>query len=227
MTEATQPHTVKVDLHMHSEYSKDSLNALEDIIATGQRKGLDVLCLTDHNQIEGALRLRDIASLPVIVGEEIATTKGEILGYFLERLIPAGLSPEEAIQAVREQGGVVSIPHPLDSIRREALGRTNVLEVIDRVDALEVFNARCLLPGFNSGAAALAEAYGLPGTAGSDAHSLVEIATTYLEMPEFGNRDQFLQNLRFAQIHGRRSIPVVHLSSWMAKRVKRWQNRKR
>ncbi len=227
MTETTQSKIVKVDLHMHSIYSKDSLNSLEDIITTCQRKGLDVLCLTDHNAIEGALRLRDISPLPVIVGEEIATTKGEIIAYFLEELVPPGLSPQEAIRCVREQGGVISIPHPLDSIRREALGRDNVMAIIDQVDALEVFNARCLLPSFNTAAAALAEAHGLPGTAGSDAHSLIEIATTYLEMPEFGDRDEFLQNLWNARIHGRRSVPLVHLSSWISKRVKRWRNRKR
>jgi predicted metal-dependent phosphoesterase TrpH len=214
---------VKVDLHMHSQYSRDSLNALKDIIATCQRKKLDVICLTDHNEIEGALRLRDISPLPVIVGQEVATSWGEILAYFVEELIPPHLHPEEAIQRIRQQGGVVSIPHPFDRIRKEAMGREHVMQLIDQVDALEVFNARCVLPGFNREARAAAREHGLPGTAGSDAHSLIEIGVTYLEMPAFRNRDEFLQNLALANIHGRASFPLAHLSSKMAKGMKRWR----
>ncbi|GEM_PF-32494 len=223
MTQPEQSRTVKVDLHVHSQYSKDSLNTLEDIIATCRRKGLDVICLTDHNAIEGALRLRDMSPLPVIVGQEITTLWGEIIAYFVEELIPAGLHPLEAVQRVREQGGLVSIPHPLDRIRREAMGREKVLQIIEHVDALEVFNSRCLLPGFNDAARALAHEYGLPGTAGSDAHSLVEIGVTYLEMAAFHSKDEFLQNLIQAEIHGRPSLPLVHLSSTLSKGVKRWR----
>lgn len=225
MTQPIQTQTVKVDLHMHSQYSKDSLNTLADIIATCRRKQLDVICLTDHNAIEGALRLRDISPLPVIVGQEITTSWGEIIAYFIEKLIPPHLHPLEAIQKVKEQGGVVSIPHPMDRIRREAMGREKVMQIIDQVDALEVFNSRCLLPGFNEEARALAHEHGLPGTAGSDAHSLVEIGATYLEVPAFRSRDEFLLNLARANIHGRTSLPWVHLSSTISKGVKRWRRR--
>lgn len=225
MTQPTQTQNVKVDLHMHSQYSKDSLNTLEDIIVTCQRKQLDMICLTDHNAIEGALRLRDISPLPVIVGQEITTSWGEIIAYFIEKLIPRQLHPLEAIQKVKEQGGIVSIPHPVDRIRREAMGREKVMQIIDQVDALEVFNSRCLLPGFNEEARVLAHEHGLPGTAGSDAHSLVEIGTTYLEMPAFRSADEFLQNLARANIHGRTSFPWVHLSSTISKGVKRWRRR--
>ena len=221
MTNSDEFKKIKVDLHMHSEYSRDSLNTLEDIVKTCQRKGLNVLCLTDHNAIEGALRLRDISPLPVIVGQEITTLKGEIIAYFIDDLIPPNLSPEEAIQRVREQGGIISVPHPVDRIRKEAMGRENLLAIIDQVDALEVFNSRCLLPGFNDEAQTLAREHGLPGTAGSDAHSLREIGTTYMEMPDFSSRDEFLQNLAQAKIYGRRSFPLVHLSSWISKKVKR------
>lgn len=214
---------MRVDLHVHSQYSKDSLNSLQDIIATCRRKELDVICLTDHNAIEGALRLRDISPLPVIVGQEITTLWGEIIAYFVEELIPPGLHPIEAIQRVKEQGGLVSIPHPLDRIRREAMGREKVLRIIEQVDALEVFNSRCLLPSFNDEARSLAHEHGLPGTAGSDAHSLLEIGVTYLEIPAFHTRDEFLRNLAQAEVHGRPSLPLVHLSSTLSKGVKRWR----
>jgi len=226
MTQSDEFKKIKVDLHMHSRYSRDSLNTLEDIVKTCQGKGLNVLCLTDHNVIDGALRLRDISPLPVIVGQEITTLKGEIIAYFIDELVPPNLPPQEAIQRVREQGGIVSVPHPVDRIRKEAMGKENLMTIIEQVDALEVFNSRCLLPGFNNEAQTLAQEHGLPGTAGSDAHSLIEIGTTYLEMPAFSTRDEFLQNLVQAEIYGRRSLPLVHLSSWISKRVKRWQKKR-
>jgi predicted metal-dependent phosphoesterase TrpH len=215
------PLTVKVDLHMHSDYSKDSLNSFDDIIRRCRIKGMDLICLTDHNTAEGALRLREISPLPVIVGEEIATDNGELLAWFLEKTIPSGLSPQETIGRIREQGGVVAISHPADTIRREAMRRVGVMEIIDRVDALEVFNSRCLLQRFNVNAQALARERGLPGTAGSDAHSLPEIAHAYVEMPAFSSRDEFLRNLPRAVIHGRLSLPWVHIATTITKRIKR------
>lgn len=226
MTSSSALSKVKVDLHIHSRYSKDSLNALEDIIETCRRKGLDVLCLTDHNAIEGALRLRDMSPVPVIVGEEITTLTGEVIAYYIEELVPPHLPAPETIQRVREQGGIVSVPHPVDKIRKEAMGRENLLAIVDLVDALEVFNSRCLLPAFNEEAQSLAQQHNLPGTAGSDAHSLVEIGTTYLEMPAFSSRDEFLHSLTQAEIHGRRSLPLVHLSSWISKVIKRTERRR-
>ena len=225
MTQSDEIKKIKVDLHMHSRYSRDSLNTLEDIVKTCQSKGLNVLCLTDHNAIDGALRLRDMSPLPVIVGQEITTLKGELIAYFIDKLVPPDLPPEETIQRVREQGGIVSVPHPVDRIRKEAMGWENLMTIIEQVDAVEVFNSRCLLPGFNNQARILAREHGLPGTAGSDAHSLIEIGTTYLEMPAFSTRDEFLRNLAQAEIFGRRSLPLVHLSSWISKKVKRWQKK--
>jgi predicted metal-dependent phosphoesterase TrpH len=213
--------TVKVDLHMHSYFSKDSLNSFDDIIKTCQRKGLDMICLTDHNTAEGALRLRDVSPLPVIVGEEVATTGGELLALFLEKTIPPGLSPLETIARIRDQNGVVAISHPADTIRREAMRSANVMAIIDRIDALEVFNSRCLLPRFNYNAQALARERGLPGVAGSDAHSLGEIGHAYVEMLAFSTRNEFLQNLPQAVIHGRLSLPWVHLTTTITKRLRR------
>jgi len=211
---------VRVDLHMHSRYSRDCRNSLDGIIKTCQKKGLNVICVTDHNEIEGALRLRDMSPLPVIVGEEIKTDSGEILAYFIETHIPAGLPPAETIQRIRDQGGVVSIPHPFDGLRHEAMRQANVTRIVDLVDAIEVFNARCLLPSYNREAAAFAKERGLPATAGSDAHTLAEIGGAYLEMPYFSSRDEFLKILPLAQVHGHLSLPIVHLASTVNKWIK-------
>lgn len=217
----TAPKVLRVDLHMHSHYSKDSFNSIPDIIRAAQRRGMDVLCLTDHNTTEGALRLRDASPLPVIMGEEIATNTGEILAYFIEKTIPSRMSPAETIAAIREQNGIAVISHPGDTIRREAMRRAGITSVIDQVDGIEVFNSRCLLPRFNRVALELAVGHSLPGTAGSDAHTLGEIANAYVEIPYFSTRDQFLANLPRAEIHGRLTLPTVHFATALAKRIKR------
>ncbi|MBC7261726.1 MAG: PHP domain-containing protein, partial [Chloroflexi bacterium] len=111
---------IKVDLHIHTCYSPDSLTSLEAVIAAALERGLGALAITDHNAIEGALALQRMAPFPVIVGEEILTAEGDIIGLFLQELIPPKLTPAQTIARIREQGGVVYIPHPFD-FRRSAL----------------------------------------------------------------------------------------------------------
>ncbi|MEA3459241.1 MAG: PHP domain-containing protein, partial [Chloroflexota bacterium] len=176
---------MKVDLHVHTCYSRDSLTPLEAVIEAARARGMGKVAITDHNCLAGALALREMAPEMIIVGEEIATTAGEIIAYFLREEIPAGLPPEEAIARVREQGGVVGIPHPLDRLRRQAMGRERVLSILHLVDALEVFNSRTLLPADNRRAEELACANGLLRTAGSDAHTAWEIGHAYVEVPLF------------------------------------------
>ncbi|NIO70935.1 MAG: PHP domain-containing protein, partial [Anaerolineae bacterium] len=133
---------MKVDFHVHTCYSRDSLTSLETIIETCRRRGLDKVAITDHNTIAGALALREMAPELVVVGEEIKTPAGEFIAYFLEEEIPRGLSPQEAIARIRAQGGVVGVSHPLDRLRREAMRWANLMQIIDQVDVLEAFNAR-------------------------------------------------------------------------------------
>jgi len=156
----------------------------------------------------------------VIVGEEIKTEVGEIIAYFLKEEVPKGLPVQEAIARVREQGGLVGVPHPLDRLRREAMGLTHLLNIIDQVDLLEAFNARTTFPSDNRRTLDLARERGLLVTAGSDAHTAWEIGHAYVEMPAFNDKDEFLRSLAQGQIVGRLTTPLIHLASTWAKLIK-------
>lgn len=212
----------KVDLHAHTIYSRDCLTRTTALVEHARQVGLNKIAVTEHNRLDGALRAKELAPDLVIVGEEIKTTHGEIIAYFVREEVPKGLSPEETIERLRAQGAVISIPHPLDSIRRTAMGLENVLQIIERVDALEVMNARCVRPGDNEAAAALAAKHGKLATAGSDAHVLYEVGRCYLEMPPFeDNAQSFLQALASATAQGVVSPFWPHLMSTYAKLRKR------
>ena len=212
----------KVDLHSHTIYSKDCLTRTSALIDHARQVGLTKIAVTEHNRLDGALRAKELAPDLVIVGEEIKTTHGEIIAYFLPEEVPRGLSPQETIDRLRAQGAVISIPHPLDSLRSSAMGLENVLKIIDQVDALEVLNARCVKGKDNEAAAELAKKYGKLATAGSDAHILFEVGHCYLEMPAFeDNAQSFLQALQSAQPAGQISPFWPHLMSTYAKIRKR------
>jgi len=208
---------MKVDLHVHTCYSRDSLTSLETVVVTCRQRGLDKVAITDHNTIAGALALREMAPELVVVGEEIKTPAGELIAYFLEEEIPKGLSPQETIARIRAQGGVVGVSHPLDRLRREAMRWANLMEIIDQVDALEAFNARTIFPADNRRAEELARQRGLLVTAGSDAHAAGEIGQAYMEMPPFNGKEEFMQSLAQGQIVGRLSAPWIHFTSMYAK----------
>jgi len=165
--------------------------------------------------------MRDIAPFPVIVAEEIMTPHGEIMGMFLKQTIPSGLSVDKTIAQIRSQGGLVCIPHPFDMLRQSAL-RSNILEEIaEQIDIIEVFNSRTLLPKNSAKALAFALKYGIPKSAGSDAHTLYEIGNAYVEMPEFNGKDDFLQALEKGKISGHMTNPFIHFASAWTKLRKR------
>ncbi len=147
--------------------------------------GLTHLAITDHEKLDGALRARDLAppGLTVIVGEEVRTNEGDLIGLYLERPVPAGLSPADAAAAIHEQGGVVGLPHPFDRFRSSggarAKARQGALEELaGLVDYVEVYNARAM-GGANGRAADFAHEHGLPGVAVSDAHTVLEVGVAY------------------------------------------------
>jgi len=212
---------IQVDLHVHTKHSSDALTSLEEVIEAVQRRGLAGVAITDHNSIAGALELQRMAPFTVIVGEEIMTTKGEIIGLFLQEHIRPGQTPAETIACIREQSGVVYIPHPFDAYRDSRLCEHVLMEVIDEVDALEVLNARVTLPAHNERARDLAQMYHLLGGAGSDAHTPFEIGQAYVEMQPFADKPGFLRSLASGHIGGSLSLPHVHLFSTWAKLQKR------
>lgn len=199
-------------MHTHCEHSRDSRTPVAAQAAAIRRAGLDVVCATDHDTIDGALRLREWADgFRVVVGEEITSRDGDLIGLFLERAVPRGLSAEETIARIHDQGGLASVPHPfsrnrLNHIRREALERT-----AGTVDLVEVFNARELTGAENRRAAAWAAEHGIVGAAGSDAHRTFELGHAWLEMDDFADRDTFLASARGGTVHGRLTGVLVHV----------------
>lgn len=166
-----------VDLHCHTAASFDSLASPSAVARAAASRGLTHLAITDHGTLDGALEARATAppDLAILVGQEIRTTDGDLIGVFLREAVPAGLSPVEAIAAVREQGGLVGIAHPFDRFRG-SLGRGDArLALASEVDWIESWNARIVVGDGNVRASELAAAAGVPGVAVSDAHTTVEV----------------------------------------------------
>jgi hypothetical protein len=162
--------------------------------------GIDVLCITDHNAIKGAVQLVDALPCRVIVGEELKTHAGEIIGLFLTEHLPFGLSPRDAATAIRSQGGVVYVPHPFDPMRRN-LSEAALDDLVGAglVDAIEVINAKTSLRSLNERARAYAVERGLLAGAGSDAHVPNALGAAYVEMPDFDGPTEFLAALAQAR----------------------------
>jgi predicted metal-dependent phosphoesterase TrpH len=194
---------VRVDLHSHTMWSGDSTTTPDELAAVVTECGLDVLCITDHNAIRGAVELAAALPCRVIVGEELRTHAGEIIGLFLDERVPMGTPPVEAARAIRAQGGIVYVPHPFDPMRRNLT--ESALEVLvgeGLVDAIEVLNAKTSLASLNQRAAAFAQQHGLLAGAGSDAHVPLALGSAYVEMPDFDGPADFRTKLAQATIVG-------------------------
>ena len=191
----------------------DCNTPLDKIISRCLETGINCIAVSDHGTAEGALKIQSIAPFRVIVAEEILTPHGEIMGMFLKETIPSGLPVEETISRIKAQGGLVCIPHPFDAWRQSALNGHIIETIVKQIDIIEVFNARAVLQRYSNKALDFARKYGIPGSAGSDAHTLNEIGDAYVEMPEFNGRDDFLKALEEGKIFGSRTSPLVHFSS--------------
>jgi hypothetical protein len=208
--------TLSIDFHCHTITSKDSLTRPQDLVRAAQQKGLDRLVVTDHNSIEGALIAYHLDPQRIIVGEEIKTTHGEILAAYMTEAIPRGLTPQETIQRLRDQGAFISVSHPFD-VRSGAWTLEDLLEIATLVDAIEVFNARIMKPDANTLAMDFAREHNLPGTVGSDAHAAFELGVARLKVPQFEGPDGLRQVIRQGQVHGRVSPFWVHIASSYAR----------
>lgn len=204
---------LRVELHVHTRYSKDSLIRISRLLDHCAKMGIDRIAITDHNQIEGALEAKQLAPDRVIVGEEIATTQGELLGYFMTEWVPPGLEPLNAIGRLKAQGALISVSHPFDTTRSQHWSVDNLEAIVPYIDAIETFNARCFNNEPNQKAAIFAREKELMKTVGSDAHSLWEVGRATLQMSPFDNAPSFKAALNDAQPITRLSPPLVHLFS--------------
>ena len=191
---------VRVDMHSHTMWSGDSTTTPDEILAAVVASAIDVLCITDHNAIAGAVELAAILPCRVVVGEELKTHAGEIIGLFLTERVPIGVQPDEAAARIRDQGGLVYIPHPFDPMRRNlAEPAMRALAEAGLVDAIEVINAKTSLQSLNRRAAEFAAEFELAPGAGSDAHVPHALGAAYVEMPDFDGPADFLAKLRLGR----------------------------
>lgn len=212
---------MKADLHVHTIYSRDCSMSLEAVIDVAMKRNIECIAVTDHNTIVGALEMKRMAPFTVIVGEEIKTAQGEVIGLFLEEEIPQLLSPEETVSRIKEQGGVVYVPHPFDRVRRSRLATDALYALVNSIDIIEVHNSRTTFEADNALANEFARTFNLLKAGGSDAHSEMEIGRTYVRMSPFSTKEEFLASLARAEVVGRKSNPLVHLlSSWSKLRKK-------
>jgi dephospho-CoA kinase len=210
---------VRVDMHIHTRVSFDSVSRPEAVVGSALARGLDRICITDHNEIEAALDLAARFPRLVIPGEEVKTREGvDIIGLFLQEWIPRGTPARETCRIIRSQGGLVYVPHPFAGGKG---GGGRILAGIEGlVDVVEGFNARLHSQELNRRAVDWAGERGLALGAGSDAHTLREVGNGYVEVPPFENdAASFHAALHEATLHGREASRLVHLASTFAKLV--------
>jgi glycosyltransferase involved in cell wall biosynthesis len=211
---------ITIDLHMHTDWSHDCSIPAEELVDHAEAIGLGGIAVTDHNVFGGALEAVEIArsrELIVVPGEEVKTDdQGEVIGLFLEEEIPRGMTFADTIAAIREQGGLVYLPHPFDrmhSIPDPATVHRHLAEI----DVFEVYNARLLRDSFNDEALRFARKYRLLQGAGSDAHVLQGVGTGAVRMRRFDGPEEFLLSLRTAEILRRpKSLAYLQSLKWMA-----------
>ena len=218
-----------VDLHCHTSASFDSLARPGDVVRAAAARGLTHLVVTDHDRIDGALAAREAApaGLTVIVGEEVRTSDGDLIAAYLERAVAPGMSAAETVAAVREQGGLVGIPHPFDRLRGSMLLDARMSTLVSLMDWVEVHNAK-LVGGGNERAAELAREHGLAGVAVSDAHSVLEVGVAYTALDgDPSTPAGLLAALSSAEIVPGRASYVIRLWTPVAKTVNHLRGNRR
>jgi predicted metal-dependent phosphoesterase TrpH len=216
---------ILADLHMHTNWSHDCAVDPADLIMYAEANGLGAIAVTDHNVFGGALETVELArdhDLVVIPGEEVKTDgQGEVIGLFLREEIPRGMSFADTVAAIKEQGGLVYVPHPFDRMHSIPEPATLQRHLAD-IDVFEVYNARLLFEAYNEEALRFARKYNLTPGAGSDAHVLQGVGTGALRMRAFDGPEEFLLSLRSAQVLRRpRSLVYLQSLKWMAQAKER------
>ncbi len=195
---------IEVDLHMHTDHSPDCATPVKVLLETARDRGLGAIAITDHNEVSGALEARRIAAemgdIKVIVAEEVKTAEqGEVIGLFLEEKIPRGMTMAETIAAIRAQNGLVYVPHPFDRFH-SVPDYEHLLDMIEEIDILEVFNPRVALTAFNEEAERFARKYRIVPGAGSDSHVAQGLGSVRVRIHDFDGPEEFLEAMRGADI---------------------------
>ncbi len=195
---------IEVDLHMHTDHSPDCATPVEVLLQTARDRGLGAIAITDHNEVSGALEAREIAArmgdIKVIVAEEVKTAEqGEVIGLFLEEKIPKGMTMAETIAEIRRQGGLVYVPHPFDRFH-SVPDYEHLIDIVEEIDVLEVFNPRVALTSFNEEAERFARKYRIVPGAGSDSHVAQGLGSVRVRIHDFDGPEEFLEAMRDADI---------------------------
>jgi predicted metal-dependent phosphoesterase TrpH len=195
---------IEVDLHMHTDHSPDCATPVEVLLETARDRGLGAIAITDHNEVSGALEAQRIAAelgdIKVIVAEEVKTAEqGEVIGLFLEEKIPRGMTMAETIAEIRRQGGLVYVPHPFDRFH-SVPDYEHLLDIVEEIDILEVFNPRVALTAFNEEAERFARKYRIVPGAGSDSHVAQGLGSVRVRIHDFDGPAEFLEAMRDADI---------------------------
>jgi hypothetical protein len=208
-----RPDWINADLHIHSRYSKDCATPVESILSTAREIGLGAIAIADHNEIEGAFLARELAGGDpfVIVAEEVKTAEGEVIGLFLRKAIPPALSFDETLSLIKEQGGLVYVPHPFDALRTTPTYRA-LVDNLHRIDVIEIYNGKVALSSFNLSAERFAAKYNIVAGAGSDSHVLQGLGTAMIRMPRFTEPQSFMAALWEADIIAQRKS-LLYLQS--------------
>jgi hypothetical protein len=211
-----------VELHSHTIYSKDSLTRLNSLPEICRARGIDKLAITDHDTARGALEAASMYPMLIIPGEEIMTTEGEILAWFIQEEVRPGLTPQEAIAILREQGAFIGVPHPFDRYRKGAWQPDALMDIVELVDSIEVFNSRCIHNEDNLKALAFAEEHGKLMTCGSDAHIRAEYGRAVMRLEPFHSSGGGLRQAVAAGTRDERlSSFFVHFGTKYAKWAKK------
>ncbi|MDD1671455.1 MAG: PHP domain-containing protein [Methanomicrobiales archaeon] len=223
--EDAQASSLRLDMHVHSAFSRDSVVPVRSIVRTWRRAGvLSLVC--DHNTIKGSRRIMDAIrtlnpEVPELLAEEITTTSGEIVGLFLNEEIPPGLSADETLDLIQNQGGLSLVPHPFCRYRSQALHHHALESLIEKIDIIEGFNARNVVDADNERASVFARERNKPISVGSDAHTPLELSRVWLEVPVFETPKELLRGLYGAPLSFRRSNSAVHVITKMVKMARR------
>jgi len=214
---------LNTDFHNHTCYSHDSMQKPEKLIQLARKQGLDRIVITDHNDIQGALIAQQLDPELVIVGEEVKTTCGEFLAAFVKELVPGDLTPKETLKLLKDQGAFISVSHPFDRYRGWQL--PDLMEIIPYVDAIEIFNSRCVYDEDNKKAQKFALENSLHGTVGSDAHFSFEVGHGRMILPAFTDADELRLVISEGKLEVKLSSPGVHFFTTYAKLVRKIQGK--